>query len=377
MRTGSVYLERFAATMEHRSVDRCPIDLGGTPQAGVDGENGVANIAAALGFHGPAPAEYDRFDLRVLEELDVDFRRTGTMVGFNTKWNQQISDTEFIDCYGIRYKFSGMYWEIVGGALWGADIDAVAAYEFPRIDQVLPGILDNLEQHAKHLYETNTHVVAAEHPVLGVLELACWLCGYDHIMTMMALEPDYIHLLFQKILDFQKSVIAPYYARVGKYIDLTTSGDDFGTQKGLFMSPAMFREFVKPYFRERIDYTAQFTDAVYMHHTCGSVFDIIPDLAEIGVKILNPIQPNAEGMQPERLKDAYGDIMVFHGGLDTQQVLPTNAPSVIDSAVDDLIQAMSPKRTGGYIFAGAHCIQPDVTPEAVIRMFRRALEVQK
>ena len=373
MRSGSVYLDRFAASMSHLPVDRCPIDLGGTPQTGVDGEHGISNIASLLGFDGPAPESYDKFDVRVLEALDVDFRQAGVLVPFETKWNKRTSETEFTDCYGIRYRFGGIYWEIVGGALWGADIDAVAAYNFPTIAQVSAGIFDDIEHRAKQLYEEQKYVIAGSHPVLGVLELACWLCGYDQIMTMMALDPEYIHLLFGKILDFQKPIIADYYKRIGKYIDLTTSGDDFGTQKCLFMSPNMFREFVKPYFRKRIEYTAQFTDAVYLHHTCGSVYDIIPDLAEIGVKILNPIQPNAKDMEPEKLKAAYGDIMVFHGGLDTQQVLPTNDPDVIDQAVDSLISAMQPRKSGGFIFAGAHCIQPDVSPEAVVRMFRRAL----
>ena len=90
-------------------------------------------------------------------------------------------------------------------------------------------------------------MVVAEHPVLGVLELACWLCGYDHVMMLLALDPEIIHLLFGRILAFQKSIIREYYGRLGAYIHLTTSGDDFGTQKGLFMSPRMWREFVKPY----------------------------------------------------------------------------------------------------------------------------------
>lgn len=109
------------------------------------------------------------------------------------------------------------------------------------------------------------------------------------------------------------------------------------------MSPAMWREFVKPYMRERITYTARFTDAVYMHHSCGAVFDIITDLVEIGVRILNPIQPAAEGMAPDRLKSAYGDDITFHCGLDTQKVLPTGDRAKIERAVGHLLLAMQPQ----------------------------------
>jgi len=113
-----------------------------------------------------------------------------------------------------------------------------------------------------------------------------------------------------------------------------------------------------------------------MHHSCGSIFDIIPDLAEIGVKILNPIQPVA-GMDPVRLKTTCGDRLVFHGGLDTQEVLPLNDPGLIDAAVERLLAAMSPKTNGGYIFASAHNLQSDVAPSAIARMFTSALSLQK
>ena len=142
------------------------------------------------------------------------------------------------------------------------------------------------------------------------------------------------------------------------------------------MSPTMWREFVKPYMKERISYTACFTDAVYMHHTCGAVFDIIPDLIEIGVRILNPIQPRAAGMDPARLKSAYGDRIVFHGGLDTQQVLPSNDPAMIRPAVRELLDMMDPQRSGGYIFAPAHNLQSDVAPAAIACLYESVLEMQ-
>ena len=359
--------------MAHRPVDRCPIDLGGTPQSTIDSPEVASGLAACLGLTGAAPADYDKFDRRILERFDIDFRRAGGLVGFDTPQRRRISDAEFTDCFGIRYRYSGMYWEIVDGPLHGASIDDVAAYEMPRLEQMETGPLDDWAARAKALYEGSPYVIVGEHPVFGVLELACWLCGYDHIMMMLALEPEFIHLLFGKIWEFQKGVIAEYYSRLGEQIHLTTSGDDFGTQAGPFMSLEMWREFVKPYMKQRIEYTSQFTGAVYMHHTCGAVFDLIGDLIEIGVRILNPIQPHAAGMDPRRLKSTYGDRIVFHGGLDTQEVLPSNDPAAIKSAVEHLLEAMAPTHTGGYVFAPAHNIQSDVSPEAVARMYESVL----
>ena len=373
MKNNSVYRERFALTLAHQSVDRCPIDLGGTPQATIEDEQSIRRLAAFLGFTGDPPADFDRFDRRILEHFDIDFRRVGNNVKFDTGRYRGVSDTELINEYGIRYRLIGSYWEMVESPLNEATMDDLAAYAFPTIDQMQLGPFEDWERRAKFLFEQTPYVVAAEHPVFGVLELACWLCGYDYLLMMMALDPEFVYLLFDRILEMQKFVIREYYGRLGRYIHLTTSGDDFGTQRGLFMSPQMWREFVKPYMKERIEYTAKFTDAVYMHHSCGAIFDIIPDLIEIGVGILNPIQTTAAGMDPVGLKQAYGKDIVFHGGLDTQEVLPSNDFRKIDKAVEELLAIMNPKRTGGYIFAPAHNLQSDVSSAAIARMYEAAL----
>jgi uroporphyrinogen decarboxylase len=371
----SVYRERFALTLAHRPVDRCPIDLGGTPQSTVEDAETIRALAAHLDKPGNAPNDYDKFDRRILERFDVDFRRAGGIVSFQTAHGRRLSQTEFVDEYGIRRRFSGLYWEIVGGPLWGASKDEVATYDLPSVQQMAPRQIGDWASRAEALYSGSPYVVVGEHPVFGVLELACWLCGYDHVMMMLALDPEFIHLLFAKILEFQKAVIREYYGALGSSVHVTTSGDDFGTQKGLFMSPAMWREFVKPYMRERIAYTRRFTDAVYMHHSCGGIFDIIPDLIEIGVGMLNPIQPGAVGMEPAGLKAAYGRDVVFHGGLDTQEVLPSGDLERIDAAVESLLAAMTPRTDGGYIFAPAHNIQRDVSAGVIARMYDTARQV--
>ena len=372
-REDSAYRERFRLTLAYKPVDRCPIDLGGTPQSTIESPVTLRQLAVHLGFAGEAPGDYDKFDRRILERFDIDFRCAGGIVPFATRHVRKTSDVEHVDFLGLRRRFSGKYWEIVGGPLHGATKDQVAAFELPTEDEMLHPVVIDWMGKAKALRENTPYVVVGEHPVFGVLELACWLCGYDHIMMMMALDAEFIHLLFGKILGFQKTVIRHYYGLVGPHLHITTSGDDFGTQRELFMSPKMWREFVKPYFAERIAYTARFTDAVYMHHSCGSIFDIVPDLIEIGVRVLNPIQPAAAGMAPERLRDSYGGKIVFHGGVDTQELLPSNDAGRIYAAVRNILAVMRPEDNGGYILAPAHNIQTDVAPEAVATMYAAAL----
>ena len=114
-------------------------------------------------------------------------------------------------------------------------------------------------------------------------------------------------------------------------------------------------------------------NAYAFHHDDGSIKKIIPDLIKIGIDILNPIQPVNEQMSPGRLKAAYGDKICFHGGLDTQAILPFGTEEVIKEEVEKLVQIMA--KDGGYIFAAAHNIQEDIPPENVVKMFKFARDV--
>ena len=187
-----------------------------------------------------------------------------------------------------------------------------------------------------------------------------------------AADPEVIHAFSQRILALQKRTIEIYYGALGHYIDCTTSGDDFGTQRSTFISPEMFRELVKPYFKERVQYTRRFTDAFFKHHTCGSVYTLIPDLIDCDVDILNPIQPGVFMMEHERLKADFGDRIAFWGGVDTQHLLPAASPAEVRAEVQRILSIMD--RDGGYIFAPAHTIQPDVPAENLVAMYDGARE---
>lgn len=228
---------------------------------------------------------------------------------------------------------------------------------------------------AKELYETTDYVICAEHPVYGIFELGCWMCGFEDFLYRMALDEEWIHRFFERVLEYQKKVIQRYYTAVGPYIHYTSSGDDFATQNAPFVSPDMFRELIKPYFKERIAYTKRFTKAKYLHHSCGSVYRLIDDLVDCGVEILNPIQPKAADMQPRGLKAAYGEKIVFHGGIDTQELLPFASESQIEEAVHETIEILN--RDGGYIFAAAHNIQPDVNPRSLTVMLNAARKYRR
>lgn len=361
------YRERFEATIKHKPVDRVPFDLAGTSLTGMEHNESIERLRQYLGFTSKYDGWYEKFDERILKFFDIDIRRVGDILEPESPLACSISDKEFTDCWGITRVYTGLYWDIKKPPLKGANIEDLDIYPWPTAENIDLKKIDHYREQAKKLYNETDYVVCAEHPVFGVLELGCWMCGFDDFLLKMALEPEFVIRFFDIVLEYQKRVIDIYYGALGHYIHFTTSGDDFGTQTGPFMSPAMFEELVKPYYKERINYTKKYTNAYYFHHTCGSVYTLIPHLIDAGVDILNPIQPGAKDMEPEKLKSTYGEKITFWGGIDTQHILPEGSKENVNEEVYRVLDAMS--ANGGYVLAPAHNIQPDVPPENVVAIF--------
>ncbi|MFZ2657840.1 MAG: uroporphyrinogen decarboxylase family protein [Victivallales bacterium] len=362
------YRERFHATVNHKPVDRVPFDLGATAHTTIASQGAKLKFQRFLGIQ-PVGCGNDWYHLdeSILRHFDIDFRAVGNLLEPHGGVAKKISDTENVDSWGIRRVFTGLYWDIVEPPLKGAAIEDLEKYPWPRVENISRKEIDAYRREAKRLYEETPYVVCALHPVLGVLELGCWMCGFDDFMLKMAMEPDFVRRFFDIILDYQKKTIEIYYGAIGEFIHVTTSGDDFGTQNGPFISPDMFSQLVAPYYKERIAHTRRYTKAKYFHHTCGAVFPIVPHLIDAGVDILNPIQPGAKDMEPAKLKAAYGGQLTFWGGIDTQHVLPEGMPEDVEREVFHVLDAMG--GNGGYVLAPAHNIQVDVPPRNIAAIY--------
>ncbi|MBN2853851.1 MAG: methyltransferase [Clostridia bacterium] len=371
--------EDFYKIMRHEQPDNLILDLGGNPLSTMEGMS-ANKLLDYLGYK-PESDQYPEFgktrriDQRIRDFLDIDTVSVGTILTPYDSLYQQVSKKEYIDEWGIKRTFDGMYWDNVHSPLKGTTIDDLKNYRWPNPDSIDFKLLESYKEQAKNYYENTDYIICGEHPVYGIFELGCWMCGFDDYLMKLIVDPDYIKYFSEKVIDYQRAITEIYYREVGPYIHFTSSGDDFATQNSMFMSVDMFDENIKPYLKERVSYTKQFTDAYFLHHSCGSVHDLIPSLIDCSVDILNPIQPTNELMKPKRLKDDFGKDIVFHGGLDTQSVLPFGNDKSIGEAVSELIQQMN--IDGGYIFAAAHNIQEDVPPENVISMFKWARKLGK
>jgi len=367
--------EDFQRVLSHEQPHRLIVDLGGCPQSNMEGDLDI-KLMQRLGI--PVQNEPRRYefgetrllDERLLQAMDSDTRAVGGIIRPKESLYQRISPQEYIDEWGLRYRYNGLYWDAVNTPLKDATLEELKRYPFPDPDSIDIAVLDAYAQRAKRLYEETDYIVCANHPVYGVFELGCWLCGFEDFLCRLLIEPEFVHLFFKRVLEYQLRIIKPYYQALGAYIHYTTSGDDFATQRAPFMSRELFVELVKPYFKERIRVTKQYTKAAFLHHSCGSVYSLIDDLIDCGVDILNPIQPKAQDMEPRRLKKEFGSRIVFHGGVDTQELLPFATARQVRDSVRETIEIMN--QAGGYIFAAAHNLQPDVNIDNLLTMFEVA-----
>ena len=190
---------------------------------------------------------------------------------------------------------------------------------------------------------------------------------------MLIAEPEratkYLDKLLEKKIEWYESL----FAQTGGCIDMIAEYDDLGTQRGPWISKELFHKFILPRHKELwAEVKRMSPDVKIFLHTCGSVSSLLGDLIDAGLDCLNPIQINADNMDPYYLKREFGKHLTFWGGgVDTQIILPTGTPQQVADNVKRNIDALAPG--GGYVFASVHNVQDDVPPEnfmAMLEAFR-------
>jgi len=249
--------------------------------------------------------------------------------------------------------------------------------EYPWPDPAL-NIMEGVVERARYLHEeTDYFVVGDSFSALFPFGGYAYLSGMDKWLTDMKIRPKFYHQLAEKFLEVGLAFNDQFYGGIGKYLDGAVIYDDLGSQQGGLMSHDDYVEFYKPYTAEIIKNIRKHIrpEAKIILHSCGSVYYVIPDLIEIGVNILNPVQPLARNMEPWRLKREFGGKIAFLGGFDIQRLLPLGSIEEVREGVRKLIQEYAPG--GGYIFATSHNIEPDSSPENIVTMFDAAHEYGK
>jgi uroporphyrinogen decarboxylase len=198
-----------------------------------------------------------------------------------------------------------------------------------------------------------------------IFEGSWYLTGLEKFLLDLIQEKDYVFELMDRMMSYSIGV-GKELLRLGA--EIIWLGDDMGAQQGMFIAPEIWRRYLKPRMKKIIaELRAQNPQTLIAYHSCGSYAPIIPELLEIGVDVLNALQPSARDMELGYLKSAFGGQAAFFGGLDTQGVLPFGTVEEVEQEVRRVIAAAG--LGGGLLLAGAHNLQPDVSVQKVRCIF--------
>ncbi|MFO7976365.1 MAG: uroporphyrinogen decarboxylase family protein [Candidatus Hydrogenedentota bacterium] len=266
------------------------------------------------------------------------------------------------DDWGITWTKRGEFNQITYSPLAGASAKEVLEYEFPEnaIESLL-ALMDPVIARAEDFY-----IGCDVSPC--VFEMYWRLRGMEQTMLDLVAEPDITEKMLARCADFALKLSEEACERFP--LDWLWTGDDVAGQQGMLMSPDLWRTMLKPHLKRVVDVGKRHGLPV-AYHSCGGVRDIIPDLIEMGIEILNPIQCNCPGMEPEALQKEFGADLTFMGGVDTQGLLPHASADKVYGATRRLIETMSCDG-GGYILAASHTVPPETPDENIFAMYKAA-----
>ncbi|MDX1359681.1 MAG: uroporphyrinogen decarboxylase family protein [Clostridia bacterium] len=364
--------ERVLTALNHEQPDRVPIDLGGVVTSFTN--NAYKNVVDYLGIKEPK-APLGGYNLRIdideeiLRYFNVDTRHvyTNPLEGWETTY---FKDGSFDSEMGIHYKIVGDYSEMVYHPFADIDIEELRQIRFPNMKH--PSRYSGMKEKCEKIKSEGFAVVSGS--LASVFELSMYTRGMANFLMDLIVDKEFAELLMDKIVDMQIDYYTGLLDEVGDSFDVVCMADDLGTQTAPMLSVPLFREMIKPRLEKIYKYIRSRTSAKIFHHTCGASFDFIGDLIDIGMDILNPVQPTATGMDRKKLKSYFGDKISFWGGIDIQTTLPHGTPEEIHSEVHSAINTLG--RNGGLILAPAHNVQGDVPPGNLDIMVKAVLSLQ-
>ncbi|NOZ50655.1 MAG: hypothetical protein GXP37_11510 [Chloroflexi bacterium] len=341
--------DRVAMALNHEAPDRCPLQVSFTPEFA----DLLRTDMAIKGHHHHNP--HGGGNTYHLEQvLDEDMLLTS--VGWANSY--YMDDKPYVDEWGVGWKpypyetpfGTGFYTEMASHPL--AVDDAISSYQPP-------------DPNRPELYEDAARMVKGfrdEYWIVGVtvttiFETAWALRGLEQLMLDMALHPDLAHTILDIPYHYHLTA-AKKLVELG--VDMIWIGDDIGSQQQMLISPTMWRQFLKPRMANFIaEIKAINPELKVAYHTDGNVWPVIPELIEIGVDVLNPIQPAS--MDPAEIGKAFGDRLCFWGSIDEQYTLPFGTPADVRNEVLQRLRTIG--KDGGLILAPTHHVQLDTPME--------------
>lgn len=278
----------------------------------------------------------------------------------DTDIREPIDEVHHRDGYGGIWRTDRRPWHLEQPPLDKTSFDG---YEFPEPEKFFR---PEWKKNALNICQNNQESFLIGSLGWGLFERSWNLRGFQNALIDAVAEPDFYEEMLDKLMNLYLHFVE---YTVDLPIDAIMFGDDWGDQRGVILGPERWRKFIKPKWAKI--YEAVHSGGKYViTHSCGSVVDIMPDIIEIGVDVLESVQPEAAGMNPYELKKKWGDKITFWGCLGSQSIIPFGKHKEIKQEVKRLCSEMG--RGGGYILAPAKPLQPETPTEnavAVIEAF--------
>jgi uroporphyrinogen decarboxylase len=368
--------QRVLRALDHKEPDRIPFNL--TITADI-----YYRLREVLGLPSDSSLKMGVWtdvkpDVDFLDAMQIDVFYVGLFPPANNR-QQKKSPDRIYDEWGVgRAKIvrsdGSFYYEMVEHPLSDADLEEIRDYPWP--DPFDPGRTEGLVAHVQRIRNETDKAIMAKFSN-SIWEQSWWLRGMEQWMIDLVANPDVCYAIMDKTCDLAIQFAQVGIEAIGGEVDiLRLSGEDLGTQLAPMISPKMYANFIRPRFERYWHFVKsklhkKNPNAKIMLHSCGNVRPFISNWIDLGLDILDPVQPRAVGMEPNALKHDFGNRLSFHGGIDIQHTLPFGTPDDVAAETSRYINALGPG--GGYIVAPAHNVQSDVPPINIIAL-RDAVE---
>ena len=334
--------QRVLAAIKNEHIDRVPYDFWAE-------DSTLNKIYSAIGCNDKE---------KLLKKLNVDIRHIDAIAP-----REKYCGGFFQNYWGERYVYKQTEWGCVREDVPGALSNAKSFHDIKSFDWPEPGCFDysNIER----LCRINNEY-AIMYGFADIWQRPSLVRGMQNAFSDMILKPEWVHFLSRKFTDFYKEDYSRAYKESGKRIDIFLIISDLGGQERPLISPEMFDEFIAPYVSELTEHIHNM-GAFVMFHSCGMIFPFIERFIEIGIDIIDPIQPVSKSMGLESLAENFKGRICFHGGIDIQDILPNGSPEDVKKEVIRYSEMLG--KNGGYICCPAHLFQPDVPVENILAFY--------
>ena len=402
--------ERLNCALNHKEPDRVPVDLGATRSGGIS-TIAYNNLLKYLGIQEevfmfdfqqqlcwPSEAILEKFHIdvidagrKLMEERDKwkEFvMNDGSTALLPTLYNYKNDKEKELELYSASGKLVGrkpassLYvdqvyfpWgdmdaipEIINAAEFGDELWGIPSTPW-LYDYMSEAGLAKIKSEVEALYQDTQYGMFLDLGFPGLFELGMYMRGMENWFCDLMLDEAGVDRMLDAFTEQIIERVNRVIPQIGDKLDVVRLyHDDMGNQNEMALSPEILRKHQFPKYREIIAAVRKATDAKIMLHSCGSIAPIIPDIIDLGVDIINPLQMNCKNMDISFIKKEYGrDITLWGGGCDAVKVLSDGTVDQVKDHVKEMLDTCM--KDGGFVFCNTHNIQADIPPEKIVAIY--------